>query len=388
MIVKIFKPKAVFAAVRYNTSKVDKNKGELMVVANFGPLQSFRDLRPQDYINYLKMVSARNRTTKLPQFHAVISAKSRSFDKHVLSALAQDWLREMGYGDQPYLLVYHKDTDHSHIHMVSTRIDKQGKRIDSGFEHMRAISHLNKLIGVDEVLKAKTDLEKAMGYNFTTKPQLMMVLEEMGYKLLEKHGSLQLIKYGRNLTQLQLSDVKQRLETNVLDRKRASQLTAIFARYRSQYSSALRRETLPLPGGLSRNLDSYHSDLSDFLREKFGLTLMFHSRDNKPVYGYSIIDHAEKNVFKGSEVMDLEILLEPVQLQKAELEHTTQPADLELTEPIWQEDTLEESSDSRYEQGFAAHEPDVHISIADDIDDEAILGRNRRRQRKARTNTR
>jgi len=57
-------PNGHFPAIKYNTGKMDKNKGELMKVMNFGPLQGLSHLRPQDYKNYLKMVSALNKAVK------------------------------------------------------------------------------------------------------------------------------------------------------------------------------------------------------------------------------------------------------------------------------------------------------------------------------------
>jgi len=56
----------------------------------------------------------------------------------------------MGYGEQPFLIVYHNDTDNNHVHMVSTRIDRTGKTISSSFENNRAIQNLNKILGLDE----------------------------------------------------------------------------------------------------------------------------------------------------------------------------------------------------------------------------------------------
>src|SRR5690606_24014541 len=78
MIVKILKPSTTFKGVRYNTNKVDKDKGELMKVANFGALQALQNLRPTDYVNYLEAQSAASKRTKYPQLHAVISCKGRS----------------------------------------------------------------------------------------------------------------------------------------------------------------------------------------------------------------------------------------------------------------------------------------------------------------------
>ena len=37
--------------------------------------------------------------------------------------------------------------------------------------------------------------------------------------------------------------------------------------------------------------------------------MIYHAKDGKPPYGYTIIDHAEKNVFKGGEVISLKELL-------------------------------------------------------------------------------
>jgi phage tail sheath protein FI len=97
MIVKILPPSARFNGVRYNTNKIERNKGELMAVANFGPLQGLGNLLPQDYINYLQFISAQNSRVKKPQFHAVISAKGRAYTKEELTKIAHSWMAEMGF---------------------------------------------------------------------------------------------------------------------------------------------------------------------------------------------------------------------------------------------------------------------------------------------------
>jgi hypothetical protein len=146
MIVKIFPPTSGFHAVSYNTGKVDKGKGELMRVANFGPLQSLGQLRPEDYKHYLQMIAALNPKISKPQFHATISAKGKEIDNEALTALADRWMEAMGYGEQPYLIVFHKDTAHNHVHLVSVRVDRNGKKINSDFEHRRAVAEMTKLM--------------------------------------------------------------------------------------------------------------------------------------------------------------------------------------------------------------------------------------------------
>jgi hypothetical protein len=99
------------------------------------------------------------------------------------------------------------------------------------------------------------------------------------------------------------------------------------------------------------------------LRAGYDLELVFHSADNKAPYGYTIIDHTTKSVFKGGDVMPLKQLL-----SDSHDEITKQPV-----------------------QDFEDTAASVYVGpvrISDDIDDEAIHGRNRRRKKKARTNTR
>lgn len=391
MIVKIFSPSASFSGVSYNTNKMEQNKGELMKVANFGPLQGLGTLRPEDYVNYLQMISARNKNIKQPQFHATISAKGKSHDKHALTAIAEDWLKHMGYAEQPYLIVFHKDTGHNHVHLVSTRVNRQGRKISSAFEHNRAIQNLNKVLGLDEKLVAEQDLEKALAYQFVTKAAFMMILESQGYHLKEADGKMAIIKFGKQLAEIPVASVIEIAKAYQPDGARRKQLAALFYKYPEVY-----------------------------LREKLGVQLLFHAKPGKAPYGFSVLDHAAKKVWKGSEIMPLAELLA--------LKHTNEPADApqilnEVSSGV--KDyyrTLILAAHGNYPdfaQGLRENElmladtptglvltdktlnvampaesfidrsiyiPPVMIS--DDVDDQQIHGMRRRRQRKARTNTR
>lgn len=316
MFVKIFKPKATFGGVKYNTRKIDRNKGELMKVANFGPLQAFGHLKPQDYINYLTVLAVLNKNVVLPQFHAVISAKGKSYDKTTLTTIADHWLHEMGYGSQPYLIVFHKDTDNNHVHMVSSRVDKNGDKIPSGFEWRRAQQKMNQVLGY----------EFAMKYKFSTKAQFFMVMESMGFPGKDPDEKLLLEK----------------INEFSLNKNRAAAIRKLLQESRS------------------------HPQLPLLLKDQHEIELVFHSAEGKKPYGYSIIDHREKQVFKGSEVLSLKDLLAGTGTTFDNISESDPP-----------EEKVEASA-IRIQS----------ISIADDVDDQQIHGMRRRRQKKSRTNTR
>lgn len=123
MIVKIFKPSGSdFSGVKYNDKKVEKGTGELMLMKNF-PSFIGQDSGQEEVRNYLKSVSKSHKVKK-PQFHAVISTKFQEHSKEELTGIAEGFMSEMGYGSQPFIAVFHNDTDHNHIHVVSTRVDK------------------------------------------------------------------------------------------------------------------------------------------------------------------------------------------------------------------------------------------------------------------------
>jgi hypothetical protein len=324
------KPSRVFAGVKYNTNKVDRNTGELMLIANFGILQALNTPRPQDLVNYLLMVSAQNKGIKKnTQFHAIISARGRNYTKQELTKAAVMWLKEMKYGDQPYLIVFHKDTENHHVHIVSSRVGKDGKPIDRDYEQVRAVRNIEKVLGYTF----------AMQYRFSTPAQFYLILENQGY-------------LGRDY--INEKKLKQKTAAYVPDKARIAEIKELF------------------------NAHKAAPDFVQQLKSQYQIDLVFHSAEGKKPYGYTVIDHATKQVFKGSEILNLKYLLdENINYVPESPQAVTQLHDY-----------LEDSAVTYYSE--YAPEP-VYIRpvwIADDVDDQQIFGMKRRRQKKARTNTR
>ncbi|MBB6131524.1 relaxase/mobilization nuclease domain-containing protein [Mucilaginibacter lappiensis] len=350
-----------FPGVQYNTNKMENGRGELMQVSNFGVLQGLQNLRPDDYINYLKSIAALNPNIKEPQFHAVISAKGREHSKTELTQIAGKWLDAMGYGKQPYLIIYHQDTDNNHVHMVSLRVDKMGKTIPDSFEKTRAIQIINRIVGLSPEEELKKDLDKAMNYNFSTRAQFLLLLEQKGYKLKIEGTQIQIIKFGKKLADLPLNFIDSKIRTDQQP-ARTAQIKAIIDKYKAGYSPELKPVGLPLPGGAVKETKIQTSDLAEHLKDKLGIQMVFHAKDGKAVYGYTIIDHAQTNVFKGSEVMPLKELLmtQSPEQQKEQIESLAKKlpvgrAILEAEKPFYR--NLVEAAMTRYptvEQGLAA----------------------------------
>ena len=45
-----------------------------------------------------------------------------------MEEIAKEYMSKMGYEEQPYIVFKHRDIDKIHIHIVSIKIDKNGKK--------------------------------------------------------------------------------------------------------------------------------------------------------------------------------------------------------------------------------------------------------------------
>jgi hypothetical protein len=61
--------------------------------------------------------------------------KLNAFDK---LAIAQDYLQKNGYENSPFIVTEHRDTDHPHVHILTSRVDYDGKLVKEWQERIRA----------------------------------------------------------------------------------------------------------------------------------------------------------------------------------------------------------------------------------------------------------
>ena len=62
-----------------------------------------------------------------------------------LRDIAREYMERMGYGEQPYIVFKHKDISREHLHIVSLRVDEQGRKLPHDFEARRSMEILRDL---------------------------------------------------------------------------------------------------------------------------------------------------------------------------------------------------------------------------------------------------
>ena len=157
MIATILPSTPTFHAVVYNEKKVPEGVATLLEIKNFGSIDTLGYESPKELQEYLIKYSEANSRVKNPQFHLAISCKGDEWTHEELREFAHKYLDEMGYGNiqQPMLIYAHYDTDNNHIHIVTSRVAPDGKKICDSKERIRSQKVLEKLL--NENIKNKAE---------------------------------------------------------------------------------------------------------------------------------------------------------------------------------------------------------------------------------------
>ncbi|MFD1140814.1 relaxase/mobilization nuclease domain-containing protein [Larkinella insperata] len=127
-------------AVYYNEEKVEKGEADRLALRNYFTIHGDPlTLQKQQVAHVLEQQAALNERVSKPTFHVSLSlAPGEKPSSDELLSLADMYMIGMGFGRQPYAVYQHHDTDHTHIHIVSIRVDENGKRISDKFEREKS----------------------------------------------------------------------------------------------------------------------------------------------------------------------------------------------------------------------------------------------------------
>lgn len=222
MIATILYSSPTFEGVDYNERKVSLGDARRIVVENLGYLDTSKDYTASNIRQYLSDYSNRNSRIKKPQMHIAFSCRGKEMNEEELVAFSRQWLVEMGYADpkQPLLIYSHNDTDNNHIHVITSRVNPQGKKIEHSHERVRSKNFVDKTLGVDTKFDLQQSLVAASEYKFETISQWAAIMEAMGYNVKREKERVRIAKNGAYQHELPLGDIQKHLIRGYGDKKR------------------------------------------------------------------------------------------------------------------------------------------------------------------------
>ena len=143
MVAKISFGSSLYGALAYNGEKINKEEGKLLATNKIFDDCSGKTSIANALRDFQRYLSPHIRTEK-PVVHISLNPHPDDVLTDMdMENIAREYLERMGYGNQPYMVYKHEDIDRHHMHIVTIRVDENGKCLDSRYNYHRskAITH-------------------------------------------------------------------------------------------------------------------------------------------------------------------------------------------------------------------------------------------------------
>ncbi len=131
MVAKISVGSSLYGALAYNGEKINEAKGRLLTtnrIYNDGSGTVDINKAMEGFFTFLPQ----QMKTEKPVVHISLNPHPEDvLTDTELQDIAREYLEKMGFGNQPYLVFKHEDIDRHHLHIVTVRVDENGKSINT-----------------------------------------------------------------------------------------------------------------------------------------------------------------------------------------------------------------------------------------------------------------
>lgn len=163
-------------------------KKEGMRILGYGNMIS-QDISQKFFGSVLHFQGQRNATKNRYAHISLNLPHGEHLDDETFHEVSKEYMQQMGYGEQPFVVVRHNDTKHGHVHIVSTNVNESGKVLNIFNSYRRNIAtrqYLEKKFGLLPSPNTKQErnlplyrlpeLQSGMDHNQGTKFYLQDVL--------------------------------------------------------------------------------------------------------------------------------------------------------------------------------------------------------------------
>lgn len=332
MVAKITTPLSINRALNYNEQKVQKGKAESLFAGNF--LQHVNELNFYQKLERFQKLIEQN-PSKTNTLHISLNFHpSENLSKEKLIQIAETYISKIGFGEQPFLVYQHFDAGHPHLHIVTTSIQENGKRIDTynigknqsqtarkeieiAYGLMKAEKNCNEQkekvegIPVQKIRYGLAETKRSVSnvlsqvinqYKYTSIAELNAVLKL--YNVVANRGSEESRTYKNRGLHYRLLDEKGNKigvpikASSIYFKPTLKYLEEKFTQNESLRSPYKARLKTAIDWSLSKKPASLHEFISALKKEN--ITVVIREIEEGFIYGITFIDHHYKTVFNGS----------------------------------------------------------------------------------------
>jgi hypothetical protein len=335
MVAKITVPNSIKRALNYNEQKMKEGVAECIYAHNF--LKEAEHLNFYEKLKRFEGLIALNKRATTNTVHISLNfGLNERIEREKLAEIASVYMEKIGFGEQPYLAYQHLDAGHPHIHIVTTNIQNNGKRIslhnlgrNESTKARKEIEITYGLIKAEEQRKQQPDEIKPVNvqrvnygksptkrgitnvldailphYKYASLPELNAVLKL--YNVIADRGKEEGIIFNKG------GLVYRVLDGNGNKIGVPIKASSIYSKPTLSYLEKKFKENAIAKQNYRKNVKTSidwilvksHKSLQDFKAalEKEKISLVIRQNDNGIIYGLTYIDRNTKSVFNGSDI--------------------------------------------------------------------------------------
>ena len=329
MVAKISSGNNLYGVLSYNFDKVEKEKG-IVLGANKMRYDTNGQIDIHSAMNDFNLLLKDNIRTEKPIIHISLNPHpDDKLDNEKLAEIGKEYIEKMGYGNQPYIIYKHEDIDRHHLHIVSLRVDENGKKLDDKFEKRRSVKVLQKLEKKYNLIPAKGqkqdethrfqkvdiksgDIKKQVGntikslsqkYYFQSFKEYRALLSLYNVSVEEVKGEIKGKAYN-GLVYFATNDKGEKV-SNPFKSSLFGKSVGFEAINQKAETSKIHIKDKTLRDSTKRAVShamKHYPQREKFKKElsKSGIDVIFRENTKGRIYGVTFIDHNNRCVFNGS----------------------------------------------------------------------------------------
>ena len=332
MVARIKRTQSLSRSLNYNEKKIEAGVADCIYSVNYP--KDLERLNFYDKLHRLEHQAKLNERVKANSVHISLNFhESDQLNKERLSAIAETYMKGIGFEHQPYLVYRHYDGGHPHIHIVSTNIQGDGSKIEMNNIGRNQSEVARKAIEItfgltqaqgrnqkqeneikltaQKVQYGKTQTKRAITnvldvvltqFKYTSLPELNAVLKL--YNVMADRGKEDTRMFQkRGLAYTALDDDGNKIGTPIKASDFYSKPTLKYLEQKFVQNEPLRQEHQQrLKTAIKWVLMKEKQTLSEFTKSlaKEGITVVLRESSSGNVYGLTYVDFRSKCVFNGS----------------------------------------------------------------------------------------
>lgn len=335
MVARITFPKSVSKALNYNEQK--EQQGKAHCIGANGILGNPNELNFYQKLAVLENRNSLNQRATTKTLHVSLNfSPIEDFSTTMLIEIADDYMRQLGFAEQPYFVYQHEDAGHPHIHILTSCIKADGTRINTHnigrnqsefarkyveekYRLEKAENHRQKNeIGIrpfqlEKLEYGKSETHRGIAaivqavvgtYNYTSLPEYNAILKQ--FNVMADRGTEESFTYRKNGLVYRVLDaqgIKQGvpIKASALPGNPGLKNLTLKFEHNSKHREPLRLKLkLLLDETLSKSPQTI-TELSNLLKQQ-KVNVLTRQNEEGRIYGITFVDQGNRSVFNGSEI--------------------------------------------------------------------------------------